>query len=157
VKVAWSRADEFTAGYLRPAAVIDVASSASRDGRITAWSLTDMHCGAAGLATPYLIEHQRLAYQPAVGPLARGSYRALAATANNFARESHMDELAAAVGADPVALRLRHLDDGRLAAVLEAAAAEIGWPGDTGDGHIGDGAGGRVGTGIALGFEKGGR
>jgi nicotinate dehydrogenase subunit B len=153
VKVAWSRADEFDAGYLRPAAVIDVASSASRDGRITAWSFTDIHCGEAGLATPYLIEHQRLAYRPAEGPLARGSYRALAATANNFARESHMDELAVAAGADPVAFRLRHLGDERLAAVLEAAAAGIGWPGDAGPG-AGDG---RAGTGIALGLEKGGR
>ncbi|HEX4063483.1 MAG TPA: molybdopterin cofactor-binding domain-containing protein [Streptosporangiaceae bacterium] len=161
VKVAWSRADEFTAGYLRPAAVIDVASSATKTGQITAWSFTDIHAGAAGLGTPYLIEHQRHAYQPASGPLARGSYRALAATANNFARESHMDELAAAAGADPVAFRLRHLDDARLAAVLEAAAAEIGWPGDAGteDGTraaSGDGTG-WTGTGIALGFEKDGR
>jgi nicotinate dehydrogenase subunit B len=148
VKVAWSRADEFTAGYLRPAAVIDVASSATEDGQITAWSFTDIHAGSAGLATPYRIENQLLVYQPAAGPLARGSYRALAATANNFARESHMDELAAAVGADPVAFRLRHLDDARLAAVLEAAADGIGWADETEAG---------TGTGIALGFEKDGR
>jgi isoquinoline 1-oxidoreductase len=148
VKVAWSRAEEFTAGYLRPAAVIDVASSATREGRITAWSFTDIHAGQAGLATPYRIEHQRLAYQPASAPLARGSYRALAATANNFARESHMDELAAALGADPVAFRLRHLDDERLAAVLTAAADAIGWAGQPEAGTA---------TGIALGREKDGR
>jgi isoquinoline 1-oxidoreductase len=141
VKVAWSRADEFTAGYLRPAAVIDVAGSASAAGQITGWSFTDIHAGAAGLATPYRIGHQRLRYQPADGPLARGSYRALAATANNFARESHMDELAAAVGADPVGFRLRHLDDERLAAVLRAAADAIGWPGQPGDGVAPDGEG----------------
>jgi isoquinoline 1-oxidoreductase len=151
VKVAWSRADEFTAGYLRPAAVIDVASSASAAGQITGWSFTDIHAGSAGLATPYRTGHQRLRYQPADGPLARGSYRALAATANNFARESHMDELAAAVGADPVDFRLRHLDAERLAAVLRAAADAIGWPGRAGNG------GGRAGTGIALGMEKDGR
>jgi nicotinate dehydrogenase subunit B len=151
VKVAWTRADEFTAGYLRPAAVIDVASSASAAGQITAWSFTDVHAGSPGLATPYRIEHQRLAYRPTDGPLARGSYRALAATANNFARESHMDELAAAAGADPVAFRLRHLDDERLAAVLRAAADGIGWPAQDGDGPV------RTGTGIALGMEKDGR
>ena len=158
VKVAWTRADEFTAGYLRPAAVIDVASSASEAGQITGWSFTDVHAGAAGLGTPYRIEHQRLAYRPAAGPLARGSYRALAATANNFARESHIDELAAAVGADPVAFRLRHLDDDRLAAVLQAAADRIGWPGQDGGevrGGVADGV--RTGIGIALGMEKGGR
>jgi CO/xanthine dehydrogenase Mo-binding subunit/aerobic-type carbon monoxide dehydrogenase small subunit (CoxS/CutS family) len=158
VKVAWTRADEFTAGYLRPAAIIDVASSASAAGQITAWSFTDVHAGSAGLGTPYRIGHQRLAYRPADGPLARGSYRALAATANNFARESHMDELAAAVGADPVDFRLRHLDDERLAAVLRAAASRIGWPGQAGDGTAPDRPGGeRAGTGIALGMEKDGR
>ena len=158
VKVTWTRRDEFTAGYLRPAAVIDVASSADESGQLTAWSFTNIHSGSAALATPYRVEHQHIAYQPADGPLARGSYRALAATANNFARESHMDELAAAVGADPVEFRLRHLDDDRLSAVLEAAAAEMGWAdcrdADGGSGHAGQG---RHGTGIAIGREKGGR
>jgi len=143
VKVQWSRADEFSAGYLRPAAVIDVASSAAATGELLAWSFTNINSGAAGLMTPYRVAHQVHRYQPAAAPLAQGSYRALAATANNFARESHMDELAAALGEDPVAFRLRHLDDERLAAVLAAAAAEIGWPG--------------TGTGIAIGTEKDGR
>ncbi len=148
VKVQWSRADEFTGGYLRPAAVIDVASSADATGGLTAWSFTNINSGAAGLLTPYRVLNRLEAYQPADAPLAQGSYRALAATANNFARESQMDELAAAVGADPVEFRLRHLSDERLAAVLEAAAAEIGWHEDQPSG---------VGTGIALGIEKGGR
>jgi nicotinate dehydrogenase subunit B len=150
VKVEWTRADEFIAGYLRPAAVIDVASSCDAAGQLTGWSFTNTHSGPAALTSPYRIANQQIAYQPSDGPLARGSYRALAATANNFARESHMDELAAAVGADPVEFRLRHLDDGRLAAVLNAAAAEIGWA-DRGSDRDG------TGTGIALGMEKGGR
>lgn len=148
VKVQWSRADEFTAGYLRPAAVIDVSCGATAAGELTAWSFTNLHSGPAGLATPYRVPNQLTAYQPADGPLARGSYRALAATANNFARESHMDDLAAAVGADPVAFRLRNLDDERLAAVLSTAAAEIGWDEQQPDG---------AGVGIALGIEKDGR
>ena len=37
------------------------------------------------------------------------------------------DELAAAVGADPVAFRLRHLDDARARAVIEAAASAADW------------------------------
>ncbi len=64
------------------------------------------------------------------------------------------------MGADPVQFRLRHLDDERLAAVLRAAAGEIGWgehdDGDGGNG-AGHGTGGRTGTGIAIGLEKGGR
>ena len=60
-------------------------------------------------------------------PLRQGSYRALAATANHFARESFMDELAHAAQADPLAFRLAHLKNDRLRAVLEKAAKEFGW------------------------------
>ena len=155
VKVQWSRADEFRAGYLRPAAVIDVASSADANGDLVGWSFTNINSGAVGLPTPYRVPHQALCYQPAASPLPQGSYRALAATANNFARESHMDELAHALGVDPVAFRHRNLDDERLAAVLDAAAAAIGWP--DGDGGTAETEPGRTGTGVALGFEKGGR
>jgi nicotinate dehydrogenase subunit B len=153
VRVQWSRPDEFTAGYLRPAALIDVASAADAAGVLTAWSFANINSGSAGLLSPYRVPHRRQSYQPSRSPLSQGSYRALAATANNFARESHMDEVAAAVGADPVDFRLRHLDDPRLRAVLEAAATEIGWPGEARSTSQPSG----TGTGIALGMEKGGR
>ncbi|MGH3409552.1 MAG: xanthine dehydrogenase family protein molybdopterin-binding subunit, partial [Streptosporangiaceae bacterium] len=127
VRVQWTRPEEFQGSYLRPAAVIDVRSAAAADGSLTGWEFTNFNSGAVGIAPPYRIPHQRLTFEPAVSPLAQGSYRALAATANNFARESHVDELAATLGADPVEYRLRHLDDERLAAVLRAAAELIGW------------------------------
>ena len=60
-------------------------------------------------------------------PLPQGSYRCLGATANNFARESFMDELAAAAGVDPLEFRLAHLENARLRNVLEKAAKEFGW------------------------------
>jgi CO/xanthine dehydrogenase Mo-binding subunit len=44
-------------------------------------------------------------------PLRDGSYRGLAATANHFARESYMDELAAPAAVDPLAFRLRNLKE----------------------------------------------
>jgi isoquinoline 1-oxidoreductase len=84
-------------------------------------------------------------FQPARSPLPQGSYRALAATVNNFARESHLDEVAAALGIDPVELRLRHLIDPRLADVLTRVAEHVDW------------ANRRTGLGIACGVEKGGR
>jgi isoquinoline 1-oxidoreductase len=148
VRVQWSRRDEFTAGYLRPAAIIDIASGADAAGTLTAWSHANVNSPTPGLLTPYRVPHRRHSHQPARSPLAQGSYRALAATANNFARESHLDEVAAAVGADPVEFRMRHLSDEQLQAVLEAAAAEIGWPGDSGPA----GSAIRAGTGVALGF-----
>jgi len=155
VMVQWSREDEFRTGYLRPAAVIDVASSVDAEGEMLAWSFTNINSGSAGLATPYRVPNSVQSYQPAASPLAKGSYRALAATANNFARESHMDELADALGVDPVEFRRRHLDDERLATVLNAAATAIGWPDNRG--AIAEPEPGWAGTGIALGFEKGGR
>jgi CO/xanthine dehydrogenase Mo-binding subunit len=62
-----------------------------------------------------------------VSLLAQGPYRGLPATADTFARESHIDELAYVAGADPVDFRLGLLDDARLAAVIEAAARRFGW------------------------------
>jgi isoquinoline 1-oxidoreductase len=161
VKVAWSREEEFRWGYLRPAAVIDVAASADAAGQLTGWSFTNINSGRPGIAIPYRVPSQRVVYQPAQSPLPQGSYRALAATANNFARESHMDEMARLVGADPLAFRLGHLDDGRLATVLARAADRIGWdrrdqrPGGPGTGS-GPGAGpsGGHGLGLACGWEK---
>ncbi|HEY2551688.1 MAG TPA: molybdopterin cofactor-binding domain-containing protein [Streptosporangiaceae bacterium] len=147
VRVQWSRHEEFHLGYLRPAAVIDVSASADRGGRLTGWSHVNINSGAAGIMTPYRVAHQQIAYQPAESPLPQGPYRALASTANHFARESVMDELAARLGADPVEFRLRHLDDERMATVLRTAAARTGWHERGRDG---------TGTGIACGTEKDG-
>jgi nicotinate dehydrogenase subunit B len=62
--------------------------------------------------------------------------RSLGAFANVFAIESFIDELAHAAGADPVAFRLRHLADPRAVAVIEVAAAKVGWqPGQLSDGQ----------------------
>ena len=60
-------------------------------------------------------------------PLRHGSYRALASTGNLFARESFMDELAAAAQTDPLEFRLAHLEDPRLRRVLEEAAKRFKW------------------------------
>ncbi len=157
VKVQWNRHEEFHWGYLRPAALIDVSSSADASGQITGWSHVNINSGSVGILSPYQVPHQRIVYQPADSPLPQGSYRALAATANNFARESHLDELAHRLGADPLEFRLRHLADDRLADVLRAAAGPVGWPSPQAWPGDGTGSGVRAGTGIACGVEKGGR
>ena len=63
-------------------------------------------------------------------PLRVSALRALGAYANVFALESFMDELAVLAEVDPVAFRLRHLDDRRAVAVVEKAAEEFGWSSD---------------------------
>jgi CO/xanthine dehydrogenase Mo-binding subunit len=60
-------------------------------------------------------------------PVRVSALRALGAYANVFATESFMDELAARSRIDPLAYRLRHLDDPRARAVVEAAARRFGW------------------------------
>jgi len=149
VMVHWSRAEEFRWGYVRPMAVMDVQAALGGNGDIVAWDLLDINAGSAGIGFPYVTANRRLRYQAADSPLAQGSYRALAATANHFARESHIDELAHAAGVDPVEFRVRHLDDERLAAVVKAAADRLGTHPDAGVA--------RYGFGIAAGLEKGGR
>jgi CO/xanthine dehydrogenase Mo-binding subunit len=62
-------------------------------------------------------------------PVRTSALRSLGAYANVFAIESFMDELAAAAGTDPIAFRLRHLNDPRARAVLERAAQGANWAG----------------------------
>ena len=140
----WSREDEFRHGYLRPAAVIDVRAAAHENGLLAAWDFLDLNAGAAAIGLPYRVADLRIRFQPTETPFAQGSYRALAATANNFARESHLDELAEIAGLDPLEFRLANLDDERLGAVLEAVAERAGW----GSGRT---------LGLAAGLEKNSR
>ena len=127
VKLVWTRKEEFTWAYFRPAGVIDVMSGARNDGTITAWEFHNYNSGSAGIRTYYEVPNQRIVFHATRSPLRQGSYRALAATANHFARESHMDELAHAVKMDSLEFRLKNLKDARLRAVFEAAAKRFGW------------------------------
>jgi len=127
VKLTWTREEEFTWAYFRPAGVIDVSSGVRNDGSITAWEFHNYNSGSAGIRTYYEIPNQRIVFHAANSPLRQGSYRALAATANHFARESHMDEMAHSLKMDPLEFRLKNLKDERLRAVFTAAAKQFGW------------------------------
>jgi CO/xanthine dehydrogenase Mo-binding subunit len=150
VKLVWTREEEFAWAYFRPAGVIDVKSGARKDGTLTAWDFHNYNSGSAGIATPYAVANRRVQFHPTKSPLRQGSYRGLAATANHFAREVHMDELASAVGMDPVAFRRRNLSDARLRAVVDAAVDRFGWEKSRADRN------GTRGAGVACGVEKGG-
>ncbi len=127
VKVVWTREEKFTWAYFRPAGWIEIRSGARRDGTITAWEHHNYNSGPSGIDTPYNIANQLIQFHPTKSPLRQGSYRGLAATANHFARESHMDELAHAIVMDPLEFRLKNLTDLRLRAVFQAAADRFGW------------------------------
>ena len=99
--------------------------------------------------TPYAIEKAHCRFVRSKPPLRHGSYRGLAATANNFAREVLMDELAAAANADPLDFRLAHLENPRLRAVLVKAAEAFNWRKIV---KLQDAS---LGVGLACGTEKG--
>jgi len=146
VKLVWTRGEEFRFGYFRPAGVIEVKTAVDRDGRITAWEFDNWNSGPSAIQTPYDIPSRRIQFHQSESPLRQGSYRGLAATANHYAREMHMDAIARALGVDAVEFRLNHLKEARMRNVLTAAAQKIGWPRPSSSGRA---------LGIACGTEKG--
>ena len=150
VKLVWTRAEEFMWGYFRPGGVIAVKSATDASGRLVAWSFDTYNSGNSGIRSPYDTPNQRIAFHPSNSPLKQGSYRGLAATANHYAREMHIDEIARAMNIDAVEFRLRNLKDERMRAVLKAVAERAGWP----NGWPRAGQNGRA-WGIACGTEKG--
>lgn len=148
VKLVWTREEEFTWAYFRPAGVIEIQGGVNKDGKITAWEFLNINSGGSAVRSPYAIPKQKSEFRSSDSPLRQGSYRALASTANNFAREMFMDELAHAIRMNPLEFRMKNLEDARLRGVLEAAAAKFGW-------EKVKSAPGR-GYGLACGTEKGG-
>ncbi|WP_165228771.1 xanthine dehydrogenase family protein molybdopterin-binding subunit [Aquisphaera insulae] len=148
VKLVWTREEEFNWAYFRPSGLIEAAAGADRDGKLVAWDFHNYNSGASGLNSPYASKTKDVAFHATASPLRQGSYRALAATANHFARESLMDELALALKLDPLEFRLRNLEDARVRDIYRDAAERFGW-GKTKppEGH---------GYGFAGGAEKGG-
>lgn len=148
VKLVHTREEEFTWAYFRPAGVIDIAGTVKADGTLVGWEQYNYNSGGSAVRSPYEVPGQRAEARGGRGaPLKQGSYRGLASTANVFARELHMDELARAAKLDPLEFRLRNLKDARLRAVLEAAAKGFGWGKTKPEpGH---------GFGLACGTEKG--
>ena len=144
VRVAWTRGEEFVRSYCRPPGVVDVRSGLSEAGRIAAWDFRNYNSGPASLPTPYEIPDYRCGYYRAECPLRQGSYRSLAAVANTFARESHVDELALLAGQDPVEFRLKNISNPRLREVIARAADRFGWGRS------------RSAAGMACNLEKGG-
>jgi nicotinate dehydrogenase subunit B len=157
VLLQWTREEEFAWSPSRPEAVLEIAAGLDADGRIVAWRYdehTNVHT-AAGLDPQVLgVTSGRNAIPPYVGfpvrvtlhieptRLRTANFRSLAAAENVFAIESFMDELALAAEQDPVAFRLRHLEDSRFRRVVERVAERSGWQEER--------PGGRRGRGIAC-------
>ncbi len=153
VRVAYTRQEEMAWATFRPAALIDVKSGFRSDGTIVAWEFNGYHAGdrpflgRRGSETPYDIPNVKVSAYTSDSPLRTGSYRSLGGAVNHFARESHMDEIAAALSLDPVELRLRNLTHPRFRGVLKAATERFGWSTAA--------APSKRGAGVALGLDVG--
>jgi isoquinoline 1-oxidoreductase len=150
VKLVWTREEEFTWAYFRPAGVIDIRAAVDGNQRITKWEHHNINSGDAGIGVLYEVPGAITQFHRSASPLRQGSYRALASTANHFARETAIDELARAAGRDPLDFRRRNLRNDRARAVLEAAARAFDWNWSEGVKLKG------FGVGLAVGAEKGG-
>ena len=153
VRVAHSRSEEFMWGTVRPAALIEIRSGFQGDGKIVAWECTAYHTGdrpqrgQRGADTPYNTPNVRIAVADCESPLRAGSYRSLGCAANHFAREVHIDEIAASLKMDPVELRLMNLTHPRLSRVLRQTADRFDWKSRRTESS--------TGIGVAIGYDAG--
>jgi isoquinoline 1-oxidoreductase subunit beta len=159
VQVVWTREDDLTHDYYRPAGHHRIRAALDGDGSVTAWAQhlanTSRYQFAHRQQPPVgselykddfpapCLPNVRMEYTPVGTPIPTGAWRATLHSANTFAVESFLDELAHAAGRDPLALRLEllgaprklpyadhggpHFDTGRLAGVLRLAAERAGW------------------------------
>ncbi len=128
VQVCWSREEEFFFDAFRPAAVVKIKAGLTKDGKPMSWDYSVYAAGDRGAAHFYDIpNHRTTVFDGAAHPFATGPWRAPGNSTNCFARESHIDLMAAQAKMDPIEFRLKNLKDQRAIRVLEAAAEKFGW------------------------------
>jgi isoquinoline 1-oxidoreductase beta subunit len=161
IKLAWTREDDLQHDFFRPFGHHDLTAALDGSGKVTGWAhrlasaskyyrRANVKPEEMWTAELYpddfpgsLVPNYRLEWHAVTSGIPRGSWRAPAHTANAFAVQSFLDEVAHASGQDPLALRLAMLgpdrvlnyaqhggpkfSTGRLRAVLERVAREIGW------------------------------
>jgi isoquinoline 1-oxidoreductase len=134
VQVCWSRGEEFFFDAFRPAAVVKIRSGLDGAGRISFWDYQVWAAGTRGAEQFYDVPHNLIRTYgrwgvdtPKMHLFATGPWRAPGANLNVFARESHLDTMAAKAGVDPLEFRLKNTSDARMRRVLEAAAGKFGW------------------------------
>ncbi len=133
VMVLWTREEEFFFDTFRPAAVVKIRSGVDKKGRICLWDYHVYYAGERGSENFYEIPHHKESVYgewhmgPGIHPFAVGPWRAPGANTNTYARDLHINLMAARAGKDPLAFRLEHLKDSRMRRVLLAAAEKFGW------------------------------
>jgi isoquinoline 1-oxidoreductase subunit beta len=139
VQLVWSREQDMTHDYYRPAFAARCEAGIDRSGRLVAWKLTSAgsSMGAPSFMdgvtqgasdTAYAWPAARIAHRTVESPVTMGIWRSVAHSQNAFFTESFIDEVAAAAGQDPVAFRAALLGaDTRHLRVLHRAAELAHW------------------------------
>ncbi len=132
VQVMWSREEEFFFDTFQPAAIVKISSGVDAAGKMAFWDYDVYYAGERGAQQFYTIPNHRTSghgrgWQGAEHPFHTGAWRAPGNNTNTFARESQVDQMAAAAGIDPMEFRLNNLSDAKMIRVLKAAAETFGW------------------------------
>jgi isoquinoline 1-oxidoreductase subunit beta len=157
VQLVWTREDDMTHDFYRPATCHRMQGAVDAKGRPAAWFHTLASTSIRGYwdpkaapesqevggakEMPYAIPNVRLEFNPVASAVPRAWWRSVENSFNGFAVESFIDELAVAAGQDPMQFRKSLLvkpanwkaksdddpDPARLHGVLELAAEKAGW------------------------------
>ena len=146
VQVVYSRQEEFFYDRFRPAAVMKIRAGVAA-GKLVLWGNQIFGAGDREANPFYDIPHRLVTSAggwmggnpPGMNPFAVGAWRAPSVNSNTFARESHLDTLAAKLGVDPLEFRLDNLTNARMRSALETAARQFGWKAGRARGGVGRG------------------
>ncbi|MCO8590823.1 xanthine dehydrogenase family protein molybdopterin-binding subunit [Burkholderia multivorans] len=151
VRVQLMRADEHLWEPKGAGQQMRVTGTVSRDGRLVGYDFATRYpsndapllaallsgtiapeprvfeMGDRTAVSPYGCAHRRFVCED-LAPLVRASWlRGVSALPNSFAHDAFVDECAALTGVDPLAFRIRHLQDARAIELLHAVAERAGW------------------------------
>lgn len=162
VKLQWSREDDITGGYYRPAYAHRVRVGLDSGGSIVGWdhrlagqsifkgtpleqflvqSGVDNTTVEGVRHTPYMIPGFHIGLTDQKGPTSANWWRSVGHSHTGYVMECMMDQCARATGEDPVAFRLKHLtgdaaDQARMANVIRLVAEKAKWNQPLPDGHF---------------------
>jgi isoquinoline 1-oxidoreductase beta subunit len=148
VQLAWSREEDIQHDFYRPVAMARMMAGLDADGTAIAWRIrisgqsiiasvaSEMAGGVFDIQflqglledMPYAVPNYLVDYAMRNSPVPVGPWRGVNHTQNAFFKESFVDEMAHAAGADPYLFRRKLLESQpRQLAVLDAAARKAEW------------------------------